>query len=259
MAHHILNRTIFLWAGALVIALIIVNPREALIQRINAMSVVSVNCLSSEGCADKQAISKARLYYMILSQLYPGYGRGAEMEGICDVLRHHDKSAIKKFQEAIGHNPDLFWVDFELGKALYRNREYAEAFKYFQLIIVQDNETLFKKAALSSLRQVPDKARSALMFTLIDFVADIKLKSYQMACGCLIHQGDLVQAQKIISLGINDQGSAGNEFFKFAEGSLEQEDTRKEMLIWIDSLAGNKPAFHPWGYVIEPLKETYLN
>jgi tetratricopeptide (TPR) repeat protein len=259
MSNNIFNRTIFLWAGALAIAFFITNPRAALVQRINTMNVVPMACLSDGNCADTKEITKARLYYMILAQLYPDYGRGAEMEGLCYVLLKQDNLAIKKFQEAIEHNPDLFWVDFELGKAFYRSRDYPKAFGYFQRVIGQDNNALFRKAALSSLQQVPDKTKTALMYSLIGFVADIKLRSYQMACGCLLHQGDLVRAYKIISLGMNDQGLADNEFFRSAEGSLGEDNTRKEMLTWIDFLAESKPVFHPWGYVIEPLKEAFLN
>jgi tetratricopeptide (TPR) repeat protein len=230
MKHNIFNHTIFLWAGAIAVAVLIVNPRAALVQRVNTMNVVSAECLSDSNCADTKTITESREYYMMLAQLYPNYGRGAEMQGICYVLLKQDSLAIKKFQEAVKHNPDLFWVSFELGKAYYRRGEYSQALKYFQGITAQDNDTLFKKAVLSTLRQLPDKTREVLMLSLVDFVAEIKLQSYQMAIGCLAHQGRLAQAKS-------------------------EDNAGKEMLLWIDKLAFSKPVLHPWSHVIQPLKE----
>jgi tetratricopeptide (TPR) repeat protein len=160
-----------------------------------------------------------------LEQLYPDYGRGAEMQGICYLLLKQDDMAIKKFSQALKHNPDLFWVSFELGKAFYRRGEYAQALRYFQAINTQDNDALLKKAALSNLRQLPDQTRREMMLMLIDFATGIKLHSYQMTMGCLVHQGKLTQPEN------------------------------KEMMQSIDALAKVKPVLHPWGHLIQPLKE----
>jgi tetratricopeptide (TPR) repeat protein len=230
MNRNIFNYTIFLWAGAIAVALFIVDPRAALVQRINTMNVVSADCLSDKNCADTKAITESREYYMILAQLYPDYGRGFEMEGVCYLLLKQDSLAIKKFREAIKHNPDLFWVSFELGKAYYRRGEYSQALKYFQGITAQDNDALLKKATLSTLRQFSDKTREVLMLSLVEFVTEIKLQSFQMAIGCLAHQGKLTQAKS-------------------------EDNARKEMLLRIDKLAYSKPVFHPWSHVIQPLKE----
>jgi tetratricopeptide (TPR) repeat protein len=162
---------------------------------------------------------------MILEELYPDYGRGAEMEGICYLLLKQDNMAVKKFRQAIKHNPDLFWVSFELGKAFYRRGGYPQALQYFQVINTQDNDTLLKKATLSNLRQFPDETRREMVLVLVDFVNEIKLRSYQMTMGCLVHQGKLTQPEN------------------------------KEMMQSIDALAYSKPVLHPWGHVIQPLKE----
>ena len=251
----IFNRTFFLWAGAILVAVLIVNPRAARIQRINAMNEDYVDCIRQENCKDVKAIAEAREYYKILAQLYPDYGRGAEMQGICYLLLKQDSLAVKKFQEAIKHNPDLFWVSFELGKAFYRRGEYSQALKYFQAITAQDNNTLLKKATLSNLRGASDKTRSALILGLIDFVTEIKLRSYQMTVGCFVHQRDLVQAKNIVSLELRSQQFEKEEFFILANRSLGEDSSRKEMLSWIDALSLSKPIFHPWGHVIPPLKE----
>ena len=255
MTYQIFNRTFFLWASAIAVASFIVNPRAALIQRVNTMNEAYIDCLRDENCKDSKAIAEAREYYKILAQLYPDYGRGAEMEGVCYLLLKKDGLAINKFQEAIKHNPDLFWVSFELGRAFYRRGEYSQALKYFQEIIMQDNNTLLRKAILSSFRQFPDKERGELMIGLIDFVTEIKLKSYQMTIGCFVHQGNLTQAKSIVSQGLNNQQFGQNEFFILANRSLGEEDSSKEMLRWIDAIAYSKPTFHPWGHVIQPLKE----
>jgi tetratricopeptide (TPR) repeat protein len=214
MTPQLFNRTILLWAGAIAISLFIVNPRAARVQRINAMNGAYIDCVVGGNCKNTKAIYETREYYAILAELYPDYGRGPEMEGMCDLLLKQDNLAIKKFQEAIKHNPDLFWVYFELGKAFYRRGDYAQALKYFQDIIQQDNNTLLRKAALSNLRQFPDKARRELMLELVDFVTEIKSRSYHMAVGCLAHQNS----------------SWGKDAY-------------------------SAPFFHPWGHVIQPLKE----
>jgi len=255
MTLSIFNRTFLLWAGAILLAVLIVNPRAARIQRINAMNEDYVDCLRQEDCKNVKAIAEAREYYKILAQLYPDYGRGAEMQGICYLLLKQDSLAIKKFQEAIKHNPDLFWVSFELGKVFYRRGEYSKALKCFQVITAQDSNTLLKKATLSNLRQFSDQTRGVLMLGLIDFVAEIKLRSYQMTVGCLVHQGDLAQAKNIVSLELSSQQFGKDEFFILANRSLGEDSSRKEMLSWIDALALGKPTFHPWGHVISPLKE----
>ena len=251
----IFNRTFFLWAGAILVAVLIVNPRAARIQRINAMNEDYVDCIRQENCKDVKAIAEAREYYKILAQLYPDYGRGAEMQGICYLLLKQDSLAVKKFQEAIKHNPDLFWVSFELGKAFYRRGEYSQALKCFQAITGQENNFLLKKSALSNLRQLPDQTRGALMLGLIDFVDEIKLRSYQMTVGCLVHQGDLIQAKNIVSQELSSQQFGKEGFFILANHSLVEDSSRKEMLLWIDALSLSKPILHPWGHVIAPLKE----
>lgn len=253
MKNQIFNRTILLWAGAIIIALLIVNPRAALIQRVNAINGDAVDCLKQENCQDIHSITEAREYYRLLAQLYPDYGRGAEMEGMCYLLLKQDRMAVKKFREAIKHNPDLFWATFELAKAYYRQGDYALALSYFRSIIVQDNGTLLKKAALSSLRQLPDRSREALMIGLIDFVSQIKLESCQMAIGSLVHLGDIAAAQSLISQVEGQWG--GNKFFVLASSSLAEDSSRKDMLSWIDALSLSKPAMHPWGRVIQPMKE----
>jgi len=256
MIDRIFNRTIFLWASAIAITLFTVNPGMALLQRVNNMNEAYINCLKNENCADTKAINEARVYYMILSQLYPDYGRGAEMEGVCFLLLKQDRLAIKEFQEAIKHNPNLFWVSFELGKAFYREGHYAQALKCFQAILSQDDRTLFRKATLSTLRRLPEKTREALMLGLVDFIAKIKLGSYQMAIGCLIHQGNLIQAKSIIDLGLGNPQFRQNGFFILANRSWWEDDSRKAMLVRIDSTAYNKPVLHPWSYFIQPLKEV---
>jgi len=252
---QLFNRTIILWAAALGIAALIVKPQMALLQRVNNMNEAYVNCLSFEQCADIKSITEAREYYRILAQLYPDYGRGFEMEGICYLILKQDNMAVKKFREAIGHNPRLFWVSFELGKAYYRQGKYAPALKYFREINAQDNQSLLNKATLSNLNRLPDQTRKVLMMSLIDFVNEIKLKSSQMTIGCLIHQNNLIEARNWISLELNHQPTAKNNFFIMAYQSMDQADTRNEMLKWIDVLADSKPILHPWGHVIQPLKE----
>ena len=255
MIFQMFNRTIFLWAAAIAVAVVIINPRAALLQRVNAMSLSSVECLSTGNCDNTKALNEVREYYKILAALYPDYGRGAEMEGICYLALKKDDSAIKKFQEAIAHNPNLFWVSFELGKAYYRKGNYIQALKCFQSIISQDNNELFKKAALSSLRGISDNIREALMLQLVDFVSQVKLWSYQLAIGCLVHRGELAQAKDIINLGANDQRITQHEFFILAQKSLDEDLFRKDMLRYIDPMANSKPVLHPWARFIEPLKE----
>jgi tetratricopeptide (TPR) repeat protein len=255
MIYNIFNRTIFLWAGAMAVALFIVDPREVFIQRLNTMNQAAIDCLRQENCNDTKSIAEAREYYAILAQVYPHYGRGFEMQGVCYLLLKQDDMAIKKFQEAIKHNPDLFWVSFELGKVYYRRGDYSRALEYFQSIISQDKNTLLKKGTLPGLGQFTDSTRRTVMIKLDDFITEIRLRSYQMALGCYIHQGHLKQAQSIVDLGLNDPLFDQGHFFILAGSSLGEEDPRKKMLLWIDSLAYSKPVFHPWGYVFQPLKE----
>ena len=252
-----LNRTFFLWLAAIIVALMIVNPRKALFQRINTMNSAAVDCMRQWNCNDARLITEAREYYQILDELYPAYGRGSEMEGMCYLLLKQDHMAVKKFRQAVRHNPDLFWVSFELGKALYRERKFSQALKYFQSINAQDNNALFKEAALSSLRRLPDQTRGALMLELIDFVREIKFRSFQLSIGCLLHQGDLAQAKTMISQGSSNSQFGKDEFFLLADSSMEQEASRKAMLSWVDSLSTGRPIFHPWIQFIPPLKELW--
>lgn len=223
MINLIFNRTYTLWTGAIIASLFLVNQREALLQRVNTMKGGYIDCVSDENCNDPKAITEAREYYMILAELYPNYGRGSEMQGICYLRLNQDKMAIKKFEEAIKQNPDLFWVSFELGKAYYRQGDYSRALKYFQDINAQDNITLIKKAALLPLQKFSSKTNELLLLSLVGFVNDIKLQSYQLKFGCMAH--------------------------------LEKDYSKKEMLSTIDALATNKPVLHPWGHIIQPLKE----
>jgi len=177
------------------------------------------------------------------------------MQGICYLLLKQDNLAIKKFQEAIKYNPDLFWVSFELGKAFYRRGEYSQALKCFQGIMTQDSISLLKKATLSPLTQFSDKTREGLILSLVDFVTEIKLRSYQMAVGCRVHQGDLTQAKNMVSQELNNQQLGGNDFSVMANSSLDKDGPRKEMLSWIDGLAYSKPINHPWGHLIQPGRE----
>jgi len=255
MINRIFNRTIFLWAIAILVAVFIVDPQLALLQRVNNMNEAYIDCLRQENCADTRAISEAREYYMILDELYPNYGRGAEMQGLCYLLLGQKGLAIKKFQAAIRHNPRLFWVSFELGKALYREGKYTEALKCFQGIDIKDSNTLLDEATLSALHRMPDRTREVLMLTLIDFVNEIRLKSYQMTIGCFVHQGDLTRARGITNFALNDQQLGRNRFFVMANISMGQDASIKEMLSWIDAIARAKPVSHPWGHLIQPLKE----
>lgn len=256
MTEYLFNRTILLWAGAIAVFLLIVNPRAALFQRVNTMNENYVACISQDHCRDKKAITEAREYYMVLSQLYPDYGRGFEMEGVCNVLLKQDHLAIKDFEKAIKHNPNLFWASFELGKAFYRKGEYSQAFKYFKGIISQNNNVLLNKALLPGFsKQISNKTKEGLMMSLIVFVTEIKLRSYQMAIGSLIHQGNIAQVKDIINSNDSNQQYDVNEFLKLVNNSIGKSDSTKAMLSWIDSLAYSDPFFHPWGHVIQPLKE----
>ena len=177
------------------------------------------------------------------------------MQGIAYLQLKRDKMAIKKFQEAIKHNPDLFWVSFELGKAFYRQGNYAQSLGYFKGIIAEDNVALLKKSTLSPLRHLSDKIREQLILSLVDFVSEIKLQSYQMAIGCLVHQGQFDKAKGIILQGMNNQQFLQEDFFKMASGSLDQDKLRLEMMSWIDAIARQRPVLHPWGHIIQPMKE----
>ena len=226
MIPRLFNRTCFLWAGAILIVLLIAKPRVALYQRLDTMNRAYIDAILKENCKDRTAISEAREYYEILVELYPKYGRGLEMAGACRLLLKQDNLALKDFQQAVQNNSNLFWVSFEIGKIFYRRGEYAVALEYFEAIMSQDKNILFKKAVLSNLRGLSNNTRKALMLTLINFVADIKEQSYHLAIGCMGHLGDKV--------------------------------LRKEMVSWIDAAANDQPVFHPWSYVISPLKEiTY--
>ena len=255
MINQLFNRTYIIWACALGISYFIINPREALVQRINNMNGDYINCALDENCRNKKAIAENQEYYNILTQLYPDYGRGEEMQGICYLKLKQDDLAIKKFQQASHHNPQLFWVSFELAKAYYRKGEYKEALKYFQVINGQDYNTLLKKSVLSNLRDVPERTKHLFILMLVGFVNDIKLQSYQLTLACLVHQGDINKAKIVIVQALNTQQLGQNKFFILSNSSIDQEAYRKIMLTWADQLAHTKPLTHPWGYVIPPLKE----
>ena len=50
-----------------------------------------------------------------------------------------------------------------------------------------------KKATISTLRHFPNKIKEEYIQELIDFVAQIKSQTNQMATGCFIHKGNLTQ------------------------------------------------------------------
>ena len=259
MTYQLFDRTIFLWTGAVFLCLLTVNPREALIQRVNAMNEGAVDCVRLENCSDIRSITEARMYYSILAELYPDYGRGLEMQGICYLLLKDDRLAIKKFSEAIKHNPKLFWATFELGKAYYRQGNFFLALNSFQSIIKQSNDLLLEEAMLTTFPHLPEAQRLVLIKMLPDFVLGIRAQSTQMIIGCYLHQGQIPQAVNIALDALNDQMPQSREFFINFLASVNKDNQNKEVMAWIDKTAAfTKPVLHPWGHIIPPLKELMV-